>query len=233
MNALKITLSLVLVVFASNFSTEAGAVQHRTINFYGHNISVAHDANMDYVSLSNLSQQRVTSLFAQYRNNNLDRVTHEIHRSAVHFGLDDAGTVLLIDKITTQNNRGRNNRQVLNKYVVLKELGYDVILTRTDKKLNVLGNLAFTPGRYVYLEYNRKRYIDLDFTKRRSIGKHIIMRDSKKTTKKIRRNIYNVPRINARKKTKNLRFNHNMEAHAIQAKSNQSVVDFLGDLPNV
>ncbi|MGB1038217.1 MAG: hypothetical protein ACPGYY_06175 [Bacteroidia bacterium] len=230
MKGIKITLTILFTITIANIN--AGASLFGTVDFYGHSTPYTFGQALLNLRLHSLTQSEISENLVQYRNANLSKSTSAISRQVDLYNLDDAGTVLLVNKIAQNLAKStKGNRVHFIKYLLLKELGYDVILTRTGRDLNCLGNLAFTPGRYIYINYAGKTYKDVDFAKRTSSGQHLIYRDSHKTSKRIKRNIYNVPRVNANKRNKEINFSFGVEKHNLKAISNASLTEFLADLP--
>ncbi|MBT8326957.1 MAG: hypothetical protein KJP21_04490 [Bacteroidia bacterium] len=230
MNWIKSTLFIALTISVANIN--AGSAVSRFVDFYGHPSHVTFDQQFASFSLYSLSQKDIASRLSQYRNSNLNQSIHFVKKHMENYALDDASTTIFVDKFASMATGGTNsNEQTFVKYLILKELGYDVVLTRTGKKLNCLGNLSFTPGRYIYIRYANKVYKDLDFKNRRNYSKHLIYKDPKKTYTSIKRNILAVPRINANIKQRSLSFNYGGTAHSLEALSNESITEFLGDLP--
>ncbi len=114
---------------------------------------------------------------------------------------------------------------------MLKDLGYDVILTRTENTLNCLGNLSFSPDRFVYIKYNNKTFKDLNFRNRVNKGTHLIFKDSQITHKTILRNKYATPLLNAKIKSKSFQIIDNSDTFDFEAISNLSKTEYLADIP--
>lgn len=221
-----------MMIFVINTNINAGAEAHTKIDFYGHLLPMSYDYRFTTLRLNRLDQQELNDQANTLRNQSLEHATNAISQHAKTYGLDDIGIHLLIDKFTKQQfSNEYKNEQTFIKYLLLKKLGYDVILTRTGTQLNCMGNLSFTPGRYIYISYNNKVYKDLDFDKRNQSGKHFIFMDRVKTYATMSRNILNLPKIHAKKKTKLLEFRYGGTDYLVNAQANQSIIEFLEDLP--
>lgn len=221
-----------LSLFVININTNAGAEAHGSIDFYGHKLNIMYDYSYSTLEFRTLDQQEFNRYTELFRNRNLIHTMELLESQMQLYALDDIGTVLLIDKFVMQHiASGRQNERTFIKYLLLKELGYDVILTRTGNSLNCLGNLSFTPGRYIYIQYNNKVYKDLDFAKRVQKGKHFIFMDKVKTFRTMSRNPLNLPKISAKKQHKHLQFRHASKQYELDVTSNESVLEFLTDLP--
>lgn len=230
MKWIKTTLFLALTITVANIN--AGTSVSQFLDFYGHPSHVTFDQQFASLNLYSLSQKDISSKLSQFRNANLNQSVHFIKKHVENFKLDDAATTIFVDKFASLTTASvESNEKTFVKYITLKELGYDVILTRTGKKLNCLGNLSFTPGRYIYIRYANKVYKDLDYKNRKNYSKHLIYMDKKKTYTSIKRNVLAVPKINARIKARTIQFNFEGESYEVDAFSNQSVTEFLGDLP--
>ncbi len=217
-----------LVLTIANIN--AGSSIGTAVDFYGHNLHISYDQQVSNLSLQNLSQSEITSKLALLRNDNLSKSTYYIKKHIDFYELDGTATTLLVDKYAETITKNINQKNFI-KYLTLKDLGYDVILTRTGTKLNCLGNLSYKPGRYIYIRYANKIYKDLDFKNRTNYSKHLIYMDSKKTYRTIERNVLRVPKINAKIISKELNFAYRAQDHELRARSNQSITEFLGDLP--
>lgn len=230
MKVFKTVLVIGLCAMISNIN--AGSSYSNVVDFYGHKLNITYDQQLSHLSFYKYDQREITNRLSFFRNANLKTSIYDLKNHINHYKLDDAASVILIDKFASRITSSRNNnQQTFIKYLLLKELNYDVILTKTDKKLNCLGNLSFKPGRYIFINYAGKSYKDLDFKNRQNQGKHLIYMDSKTTTKRIDRDRFNLPRIDANMAVKKVTFSFGVEKHEIHAESNASVMEFLGDLP--
>ena len=219
-------------LFAVNLDINAGSYVTGTSQFYGHSVKIGYDYQIRDLQLRSLNQSSLYQVVEGLRNANLSRTTQELKRLQTSYQLDDVGLTLLIDRFLESSMlEERKNERTLVKYVLLKDMGYDVLLTRSSGQLNCLANLSFEPGRYLYINYNRKVYKDLDFSKRRQSGKHFIFMDQKRAYTSLKRNPLQLPRLNAIKKSKAISFEHQGESHELQARSNQSLLMYLDDLP--
>ncbi|MFY0643142.1 MAG: hypothetical protein JXR19_01600 [Bacteroidia bacterium] len=224
--------SMMLIVFAVNFNTNAGSYFTGELDFYGHEVQLGYDLRISSLELNELDQSSLEYKASVLRNNNLKRTAFELKQLKKAFGLDDIGLTLLVNQFI-ENTFGekKDNESVFVKYLILKQLGYDVILTRTGKKLNCMANLSFNPGRYLYIQYNRKTYKDLDFTKRSSGGKHFIFMDDSRSYRTFSQNPMVLPRINAITSARDIEFRHGGVNYEIETVSNKSLIDYLKDLP--
>ncbi len=230
MQFIKTSLTIILIAIVAN--SNAGSALTTLVDFYGHNVRITFDKQLSHLQFYTYDQREIDVKLGYYRNANLTASAYSLRKNILYYRLDGAATTILADKYATQITKSKNsNQQVFVKYLMMKELGFDVILTKTGTKLNCLGNLSFTPGRYIFIRYNGKNYKDLDFKNRKNYGKHLIYRDAKRTIKRIQRNTRSVPAINARQSSKRIQFTFGKEKHTITAQSNQSVTEFLGDLP--
>jgi hypothetical protein len=217
-----------LVLTIANIN--AGSSVGKSVDFYGHQLNMAYDQQISNLNLNTLSQKEVTYNLEAYRNENLSKSVYYIKKHIAFYKLDGTATTLLVDKFAAEITNSINKKNFV-KYITLKELGYDVILTRTGKKLNCLGNLSYKPGRYIYIKYANKVYKDLDFKNRTNYSKHLIYIDGKKTYRTIERNVLRVPAIHAKIKDKNVSFVFKAQEYEVNAVSNESITEFLGDLP--
>jgi len=227
---IKRTLAAILTTVC--IQIDAGSSLTSQVDFYGHQLNVTYDQQISDVNFTTYDQREVEGKISHYRNAALKHAAYGVRKHAENYKLDDVAITLLVDKYATSIAKRQNsNKQVFIKYMMLKELGYDVLLTKTDATLNCMGQLTFTPGRYISIEYNNKTYKDLDFKNRNNKGKHTIYGDSKQTTKRIVHNVKAAPFINAKKRSKLLKFTFGVEKHELTAESNQSILEFLTDLP--
>lgn len=221
---------LVILMVPAILNIDAGQVINSRVDFYGHRIMIGHDISLSRINLTSLNQATITAELKRHRNKALETTVMNVVREAKRYQLDGTGITILAGKIASSIS-GDVNQQNFIKYLILKELGYDVLLTRTGTKLNCMGNLSYKPGRYIYITYNKKVYKDLDFTNRTNYTKHLIFMDQKRTYHTISRNVLRVPAINAKMEERDLNFSFDREEHSIHAVSNRSVTEFLGDLP--
>ncbi len=230
---MKFTKALLLITLSSTVVyINAGSSFTNSVNFYGHHLNVSYDQQLSSLRFYNLDQKEITHKLDYYRNANLHSSISNLKSHIRHYALDDAATSILIDKYASRiTNSSHSNQSTFVKYLVMKELEYDVILTKTGTRLNCMGNLSFTPGRYIYIRYADKLYKDLNFANRKNQGKHLIFRDKKITRRRIERNTYSAPRINANIASKPVSFSFGVEKHSFNAESNASLTEFLGDLP--
>jgi hypothetical protein len=227
---IKRTFAAILTVIS--IQIDAGSSLTSKVDFYGHQLNLTYDQQLSQLRFYAYDQREIAGKISYYRNSALKHAVYGVRKLAENYKLDDIALTLLIDKYAAEISKSTNsNQQVFIKYLMLKELEYDVLLTKTGTTLNCMGHLAFTPGRYISIQYNNKVYKDLDFKNRKNKGKHTIFGDSKQTSKRIGHNIKLAPFINARKRSKLLRFNFGVEKHEFTAESNQSIVEFLADIP--
>ncbi len=230
MQFIKTSLTITLIAIVANIN--ASSALATLVDFYGHKVRITFDKRLSSLRFYTYDQREIDIKLDYYRNANLTTSAYNLRKNTLYYQLDGAATTILADKYATKITKSKNsNQQVFVKYLMMKELGFDVILTKTGTKLNCLGNLSFTPGRYIFIRYNGKNYKDLDFKNRKNYGKHLIYRDTKRTTKRIHRNTNSVPAINARLSSKRIHFTYGKDKHTVTAQSNQSVTEFLGDLP--
>jgi hypothetical protein len=225
-----IALLVILTSIVANIN--AGSAINQPFDFYGHTVTTESDQFLFNFKLQTLSQKEITQKLNLLRSGGISSTAKSLQRSAAFYNLDAVGLSLLIDKYASRiAGEKRKNEKTFIKYVLLKELGYDVVLTRTEGLLNCLGNTSFKPGRYIYINYANKVYKDLDFSNRTNYPKHLVFMDSKKTFKVISRNSLIKPKINAKKSTKAIEVKYGFETHSYRAWSNASLTEYLGDLP--
>jgi hypothetical protein len=230
MTFIKRTLAVILTIVS--IQIDAGSSLTSAVDFYGHPLILTYDQQLSQVKFYKYDQREIERQLSYYRNSVLKNAAYGVLKHAENYKLDDAAITLLVDKYAENVAKEKNsNKQVFIKYLMLKELEYDVLLTKTGNTLNCMGHLAFTPGRYIFIQYNNKSYKDLNFKNRKNKGKHTIYGDSKQTNKRIGHNIKATPSINAKKRSKLVSFTFGVEKHKLTAESNQSVVEFLADLP--
>jgi hypothetical protein len=231
--AMKFIKAILLTILCTVIlNINAGSSYVSTVDFYGHPLTVSYDQQLTTLQFSKMDQAEIDRNLSMFRNTNLNNSIISINKHVENYKLDDAGTLLFIDKYATKVSGSSNkNAHTFIKYILLKELDYDVILTKTGTRLNCMGNLSFTPGRYIYIMYGNKNYKDLDFKNRKNYGQHLVYKDKKRSTKQIARNLFSTPRVNANQKSKALYFAYGLEKFEIQAQSNASITEFLGDLP--
>ena len=196
---MRLALVPIVLLIWTNSQINAGSATQGNFDFYGHSVSIPYEYSYTSIEFNNLNQSTISEFMRRYRDHNLTETAQKIKMQQKLFELDDVGVVIMIDKMLN----GLMSKEAVNqknfvKYLILKELDYDVLLTRTGDQLNCLGNLSFVPGRYLFIKYNNKVYKDLDFKKRINGGKHLIFIDQYKTYRTIQRDVLHTPKINAK-----------------------------------
>lgn len=223
---------LVLLLLAQNNRIEAGSERYRSFDFYGHRYGVFYHPVMDDISVSDLRPHMLLNQIERIRQNHLSILTDHIRTSSIQYQLDELGTLILIKKMVHDwlPHKGKNERSLM-QYVILHELGYDVLLTRTGTQLNVLGRLDFVPRKYVYVNYRGLRYIHLDFEKAQQGKQHEVIQDRKKGTALIRYRKDRIPLIYARKDSKNFQMIWQNDTLEFPVTLNQSLISYYYDVP--
>ena len=110
---------------------EAGSSYTRIIDFYGHPLTVSYDPQLSSLKFRKWDQAEISRNLSVFRNSNLSISVNNLKRHIVIFDLDGTATTLLIDKYARQISRANDkNTTTFIKYLFLKELNYDVILTK-------------------------------------------------------------------------------------------------------
>lgn len=228
----KYIVTLFLVVASLNYNIQAGADQQTRFDFYGHFVNISYDYNLPKLNLQKLNQVEFNAISKHIRTTSLAKTAASIKGIAQDFNLDDVGIVLLIDKISQHIFTGnKTNERAFFKYLLLKEIGFDVILTKTGNTLNCMGNTSFVPGRYAYITYGNKTYKDLNFQSKGTNAQHFIFQDNLRTYKVLTRNVLKKPNIRAKLVDKTVAVKFGMDTYEIPLQGNQSYNEYLGDLP--
>lgn len=225
-----IHISLLSALLLTVANINAGSAVNQSFDFYGHTVSTQSDPQLYSFKLYKLSQKEITQNMTFFRSGSLTSTAKSLERTAQFYRLDDLGLSLMVDKYA-ERIAGNNNEKIFIKYILLKELNYDVILTRTDGILNCLGNTSFKPGRYIYINYANKVYKDLNFNNRTNYPKHLVYMDTKRTYRVLSRNELKLPQINAITTHKNFEVTYGFNTQVYHARSNKSITNYLGDLP--
>ncbi len=211
---------------------DAGSAYTHIIDFYGHPLTVSYDPQLSALKFRKWDQAEISRNLSVFRNSNLSISVNNLKRHIALFKLDGTATTILVDKYARQISKANDqNTSTFIKYLFLKELNYDVILTKTGTEFNCMGNLNFTPGRYIFIKYANKTYKDLDYANRKNKGKHLIFRDKKITTERISHRTLSIPLVNAKLKSREVSFIVAGDTFMTEVKSNGSMTEFLGDLP--
>ena len=224
--------TLLTTLFTLLLHIEAGSSYTHIIDFYGHPLTVSYDPQLSALKFRKWDQAEINRNLSVFRNSNLSISLNNLKRHIALLNLDGTATTLLIDKYAQQISKTNDqNTKTFIKYLFLKELNYDVILTKTGTELNCMGNLNFMPGRYIFINYANKTYKDLNYSNRKNKGKHLIFMDKKITKQRIDHKTLSLPLVNGKLKSKNISFHLDGDTFTVQVKSNGSMTEFLGDLP--
>ena len=152
MQFIKTSLTITLIAIVANIN--ASSALATLVDFYGHKVRITFDKRLSSLRFYTYDQREIDIKLDYYRNANLTTSAYNLRKNKLYYQLDGAATTILADKYATKITKSKNsNQQVFVKYLMMKELGFDVILTKTGTKLNCLGNLSFTPGRYIFIRY--------------------------------------------------------------------------------
>lgn len=225
---------LLLIAAIKNQQSEAGTDRYRTVQFYGHELGFFYHPVLDDLHLTDLENNQLRSQIDRLRQHQLNMLTQRLVFTANKYQLDDLGKFMLVKQMSNQWMRHKSqNEQVLLQYVLLKNLGYDVLLSRTGDRLNCFGRLDFTPRRYVYIHYNGKKYVNLKFDEALNGYYHQIYKDAIPSSGVIRGMRGQLPAIHALTTQKQLQFEWLSDTVTARFTANQSMIDYFYDLPSM
>jgi hypothetical protein len=223
-----------LVILNFGYQTVATLDGHVNYRVYGHLYETPLNKDISSLKIGQLTQKDFFTTASYVRSLGLDKTANNIKRIALEYHLDDLGLTIFIKKFAENvyPNVEQYNEVVLLQYFLLKELGYDVLLTKTGTTLNCLGNLSFSLGQFIFIHYSDKTYIDLDFSKRAISGEqHLIYQDVARTYKTIERNLLNRVKFNGLSKSKDIKMQYRGTDYLFSVTSNLSYLQYLNDLP--
>jgi len=211
--------------------TQSGAA---VFNFYGHYERTVNDWRAVYgIGNIDLDYQRVEKWVKQIDRSFNAHLIHELNSIVEKRNIDGMGTVLMVRNYAEQVYPNRNSAKLL-QWKALKEMGYDVLLSYNKNGLDVFGRLPIDPASSVYFYYQGKRYTNLDFHNSRNVGSRYIYSAAYQPNRKaVMFNTSRSPRINAKSSSRSLRFEYGGKYYTLQARTNQSLVDYLNDLPRL
>jgi len=235
MKSLFRAIPIILLMFAiKNQHSEAGTDRYRSVHFYGHDLGFFYHPVMDEIHLASLEKQDIRLQLERMRGHQLNLLAQRISFSSEQFELDDIGKLMLVKKLSRQWLRHQSmNEQVLLEYAILRELHFDVLLSRTGERLNCFGRIDFTPRKYVYIYYNGRKYTHLNFEDAPNGLHHQILNDQEHDLRVIRAKRHQLPAVNARKTEKSLEFNWLGDTLLIPFTLNQSLIEYMYDLPDM
>jgi len=219
----------VALVLITNFSAFSAV-----FNFYGHYERTQSDWRyVQGIDNNRLDYKRIKTWVNQINRTFQVTLIRELQLISLKRDLDDLGTVLLVRHYADQVYANRNSAKLL-QWKVLKELGYDVLLSYNSQGLDVFGRLPVDPASSVYFYYKGKRYTNLDFHESRIVGSRYIFSDSYQPNRKaLFFNASKSPKIGARSSRRKLAFEYGGKYYHLEARTNQSLVDYLDDLPRL
>lgn len=223
---------LVLLLLAQNNRIEAGSERYRSFELYGHKYGVFYHPVVDELSVSDFRPHALLNQMERIRQNQLNVLGDHIRLSAAQFQLDELGTLIMVRKMVDawMPHKG-NNEKILFEYLLLDELGFDVLLTRTGKQLNCLGRLDFTPRKFVYVSYRGQRYVHLDFEKAAQGKQHEVIPDRQKGSAPIRYRKGKIPAFSANEEHRDLQMIWQGDTLIFPVTLNQSLISYFYDIP--
>jgi hypothetical protein len=226
-------LFLLILLVSVDTRTEAGEEILHTGTFYGHSVPLKIHPRVLSLDLSSGDNESLNRYYSSLEYTGAKKNLPILRRYIDLFELDGLGVVQLVKQMSSQLLYGeRFNQQSALQYYLLTELGYDVLLTRTDQNLHCFGNLAFETVRKTYIRYNEKLYTHLNFRKNKTYGEHFIYDGwGREGGSAITRNPSKLPNLFNQVVNKHFSVTYGMEKEVYQATINKSIANYLSDLP--
>lgn len=223
---------LIFLVLADT-RTEAGEEIYHTGSFYGHSVPFKIHPRVLSENLSNGDDASLDRYYSTLEYTGARNNLPIIKRYIDLFELDDLGVVQLVKQITNQLLYGqRPNQQTALQFYLLKNLGYDVVLTRTKQTLHCFGILDFVPVRKTYIRYNNEVYTHLNFKKSYTHGTHYVYTGFGEVGgMTIGRDASKLPNLYNHVVDRQFSVTYGMDKAIHKASINKSVADYLSDLP--
>ncbi|MCB9242018.1 MAG: hypothetical protein H6608_12835 [Flavobacteriales bacterium] len=199
-------------------------------SFYGHKVSSdLHVSGIRFTS--KLSQSGINYLNNRIPEQRVNDLTNQIIRAKTAYALDDVGTILFAHKASRAASSHDYTSQLM-EYRALSKLGYDVILSYTDYEMMVFGRLDQVPAASVYLFYQNKRYTNLDFHDKKTVGqRRIFTLSTNQRSVPIRITRQTNPRLSAKLVKRIVLWEHMGKMYRIDAVTNMSLTEYLQDIP--
>jgi hypothetical protein len=203
-----------------------------SVNFYGHSIEFQ-NYNFTQTKLRQLNQNYINRFEKQINENFIAQLSTELKYKQMTLNLDDIGMLKLLD-LHLQTVYADHNRRTFLRWKILSHLKYDVILTYSGTVLDCFGTMNFKPLNNVYIIRKNKRYNNINFNDKRTMGNRFIYNGgSNGRGQKLQFDSRKRPRIFKRKRKKQISFKYNQVDYTLSAEGNGSLMDYYNDLPPI
>ena len=220
----RILIIVPLIVFANTLFA------YTTVDFYGHRVLIRNH-NFSSLKLNKVDVNTLDRFNAAMDRNMILRLTREIDSLKDAFNLDDVGCVQLITKIS-RSVYADNNRSQFIRWTLLKEQHFQAVLAYNNNDISTFGVLGFSPSNAVYVMLGGEKFTNLDFKDYRLMGKRKIygrIFDGRA----IYLNASKKPRLFEKKRSRKLTFYYDNKKIEITAKGNESLIEYIRDLPTM
>lgn len=207
------------------------------VDFYGQAIQFKYDSDILYTfdDKNNQLDKAISDFIVKTKTSNVCDIIVHIDDYATQYQLDDIGYVQLTKAIIRQVYKGKsvNFQQVL-LWRLLDEKGFDVVLGYHNNVISTYGLTDEVVFGTPFVKMDNNRYYDLSFKedKNRSftkIYKGHERREEKR--RKIKISCFSSPKFTTRVNHKTFNFNYGNGTYSIQGSINQSLTEYLKDLP--
>lgn len=218
-------LAISLFLFSANILQAAIAV-----DFYGHIVQIRHN-RLSTAALHKVSDSDLSKFEATIQTAELQHLTEEIDSLAKVFNLDDVGNAQLVARVSKALYPDNNRRQFV-RWRILKEQKYQVVLAYNGQEISTFGVLGFSPSNAVYIMLKGEKFTNLDFKDYRLMGKRSIY-GNPLAGRAMFLNPSKKPAINKKIKSRKLVFTYDNKRIEISARGNESLMEYIRDLPTL
>lgn len=232
--------SIVGLLFTSLFHIEAVAAELRRIDFdfYGHDVALEYDVKINTIRSTGNLAQFIKSFDETSQGTDYVTAINSIRKLTALYEMDDIGKLLLINAFAEKAFATRNKQfKTLFKWYLLRNDSMDVMLCYTENDITLYGRLNVVPYGIAYLTKDNKTYTELSFT---TVQPEFTSVSEYRPKVKIiggdrvfKLNKGQYPRLNALTLSKEFSFVHADKTYTYKAEINQSLVNYLKDLPVV
>lgn len=200
-------------------------------DFYGSAENLEHCELVRLRRNAHLDAHIMRSYVAQLENWPSQSMLTEIRSNAQRLNLDDVGTLIYIKKYLGSAVKDPVMEH-LYEWKLMRELGYDVLLTYTDSDIDVFARLTLEPAASTFIYEAGKRYHNTNFQHAVVKRKRLIHRDAAAHGRDpLLHESRRMPTLSARQKVKLRRFEYGGKWHELHAVTNLSLIEYLNDLP--
>lgn len=219
-------------------SAAAAELRRVDFDFYGHEVALEYDLKINTIRSSGNMSQFIKTFDETCQSTDYVTAINSIRKLTTLYEMDDIGKLLLINAFAEKAFANRNKQfKTLIKWYLLRHDSMDVMLCYSENDITLYGRLNVTPYGIAYLTKNNKTYTELSFN---TIQPEFTSVSEYRSKEKIiggnrvfKLNKGQYPKIDALKTIKEFSFVHADKTYTYTAEINQSLVNYLKDLPVV